>query len=73
VTRIIGSTITGEHLQIDETNFIGCTLVRCVLGYDGGGIPFDSTIIRNCSCVFRSSGANGQITSGGWPVALYRA
>ena len=51
MTTIIGRTITGEHLQIDQTRFVGCTLVRCVLGYDGGEISFDSTILRNCSYV----------------------
>ena len=52
MTTIVGRTITGEHLHIDQTRFVGCTLVRCVLGYDGGEISFDSTIIRNCSYVF---------------------
>ena len=52
MTTITGRTITGEHLQIDETKFVGCTLVRCVLGYSGGEISFDSTVIRNCSYVF---------------------
>jgi hypothetical protein len=52
VNTIIGRTVTGEYLQIDETRFVGCTLDRCVLGYNGGEISFDSTILRNCSYIF---------------------
>ena len=52
MTTIEGRTIVGEHLMIDGTRFIGCTLIGCVLGYEGGEIFFDSTRLRDCRYVF---------------------
>jgi hypothetical protein len=52
VTTISGQTIKGEDLQIDDTAYVGCTLINCVLNYQGGAVVLDSTVLRNCKYVF---------------------
>ena len=51
--RIISdATLTSECLRIDDTHFINCTLVDCILEYSGGDVIFDRTVMRGCRHVF---------------------
>ncbi len=42
----------GEHVEIDEKHFIGCTLCRCTLEYAGGAVILERTRITGCRYVF---------------------
>ena len=52
MTIVRGRTITEQELQIDDKIFVGCTLIRCNLGYGGGPVAFESTLLRNCKYTF---------------------
>ena len=51
--RIIqGQTIESESLQIDDTAFVDCTLIDCILEYSGHSVSFDKTTMHGCRYVF---------------------
>jgi hypothetical protein len=55
VTILRNKTITGEVMMIDDTNFVDCILIDCVLEYGGGPVMFERTQMQGCSYVFFGS------------------
>jgi len=49
---IESQTITDECLSIDDTIFIQCKLINCVLEYSGSPVVFELTQMKNCRYVF---------------------
>ena len=49
---ITGLTITDESVEIDDKQFIDCTLINCVLQYSGRPVGFERTNMVGCRHVF---------------------
>ena len=49
---VSGQVITGESVHLDDKHFINCTLNDCELGYGGGGVIFEGTLLTKCHHVF---------------------
>ena len=47
-----GKTLDSVSVVIDETTFVDCTLVDCILEYSGGPVAFKRTQMRGCRYVF---------------------
>ena len=45
-------TISNQHLTIDDTKFIDCTLIDCTLEYSGRPVIFEQTHLKDCRYVF---------------------
>ena len=44
--------LRNEMVTLDDTHFIACTFIDCILQYSGGDVIFDRTEMRSCQHVF---------------------
>jgi len=49
---IQGQTIRSESVEIDNTIFVDCTLIDCILEYSGHPVSFQRTQLRGCRYLF---------------------
>ncbi len=47
--------LEGVSVSIDDTHFVDCTFVDCILEYSGRPISFERTVMRGCRYVFFGS------------------
>jgi hypothetical protein len=52
VEIVQGKTLDSVSVVIDETMFIDCTMIDCILEYSGGPVSFERTNMRGCRYVF---------------------
>jgi hypothetical protein len=52
VEIIQGKKLEGVSVVIDETTFIDCMMINCILEYSGGPVAFERTSLRGCRYVF---------------------
>jgi hypothetical protein len=50
--------ITGKTLVLDGSQFLDCTLIRCILKYNGGIVILKGTSVSNCSWEFSGQALN---------------
>lgn len=49
---IVAKTIENQELTIDNTKFIDCILINCLLEYSGKPVEFERTRLKHCRYVF---------------------
>ena len=49
---VAGQTITNEWVTVDGKHFRDCTLVNCMLRYNGDAVTFERTHLLGCRHVF---------------------
>ncbi len=47
--------LEGLSVSIDDTHFVDCTFIDCILEYSGRPISFERTVMRGCRYVFFGS------------------
>lgn len=52
-------TLTGQRLELDGNEFVGCTLTLCTLIYRGGPVVLmDNSTLNDCNFVFAGAAEN---------------
>lgn len=49
---IIGKSLRGERVALDNRSFVSCTFSDCVLEYRGDPVSFQQTRLSHCKYVF---------------------
>lgn len=55
--RIVGQTLTNQVLVMDGKHFVDCSIINCVLEYNGQALVMETTEFSGCSFRFKSEAA----------------